>query len=186
MHRLYLAQNRRDCRELLATRIHHVFEMLTASWRILAILVILCAACNGILALRRNHTSDELIRRIIAVPIEANARDAFPRLLKIRKEIEECVRKKWWSWYDLDKGRGFYLQNLVSSRISETQENLTKSFVAEIRNVKMNTAMKADDRSREYQAIEHRVLNHFKDGELDSSHLKLIRELLYAYRHTAA
>ena len=68
------------------------WDWLTATWRSLAILVMLVAGYQGILKLRRDRTANEIGRRIIAISLEPDEPDSVHKLLEIRTgEIRKRV-----------------------------------------------------------------------------------------------
>jgi TRAP transporter TAXI family solute receptor len=156
---------------------------LRKSWTILGCLtmlltVMLIPGYTGLIILRRNRTTNEIGRRILAIPLEASTRDSVQRLLKIRDEIQERVRRRWWRWGELDKHRWRYLRDLIHDRIGEAKENLTRAFVVEIRAVVNDREMDETGRRQRYRAIEDRILEYFEKAELDPSQQKMLRELL--------
>jgi TRAP transporter TAXI family solute receptor len=142
------------------------------------ITVMLIPGYTGLIVLRRSRTGNEIGRRILAIQLEANARDSVQRLLKIREEIQERVRRRWWQWGELDKHRWRYLRDLIHDRIGEAKENLTRAFVAEIRDMTHNQELEKATRKQRYRSIEGRILEYFEKAELDPSQQKMLRELL--------
>jgi hypothetical protein len=127
--------------------------------------------------LRRNRTANEIGRRILAIPLEATIQDSVRRFIKIRDEIQDRVRRRWWRFGELDKLRWRYLRDLVHDRIGEAKENLTRTFVMEIRTVMTDTELSDAERQQRCRSIEIRVLELFAKGELDPSQQKILREL---------
>jgi TRAP transporter TAXI family solute receptor len=155
---------------------------LRVTWTILGCLTmlvtVLCLpACTGLLVLRRNRTANEIGRRILAIPLEATIQDSVRRFIKIRDEIQDRVRRRWWRFGELDKLRWRYLRDLVHDRIGEAKENLTRTFVMEIRTVMTDTELSDAERQQRCRSIEIRVLELFAKGELDPSQQKILREL---------
>lgn len=160
-----------------------LLHRLQKTWYILGCLTMLITvmfipAYTGLIILRRSRTGNEIGRRILGIPIEASARDSVQRLLKIRDEIQKRVRRRWWKWGELDKHRWRYLRDLIHDRIGEAKENLTRTFVAEIRDVARNPELDKAARKQRYRSIEDRILEYFEKAELDPSQQKMLRELL--------
>ncbi|MHC4175164.1 MAG: TAXI family TRAP transporter solute-binding subunit [Planctomycetota bacterium] len=154
------------------------FDWLRATWTTLGCLVMITAGYKGLIMLRRSRTGNEIGRRILAIPLEAIARDSVGRLLEIRDEIQQRVRRRWWRLGELDKHRWRYLRDLIHDRIGEAKENLTRAFVAEIRNVAHDPELDKTTRKQHYRSIEARIWEFFQKAELDPSQQKLLCELL--------
>jgi hypothetical protein len=151
---------------------------LKVTWTILGCLTLAIPACTGLIVLRRNRTSNEIGRRILAIPLEATVQDSVHKFLEIRDEIQQRVRRRWWRFSELDKQRWRYLRDLINDRIGEAKETLTRAFVTEIRTVMTDTELSAVDRQQTYRSVESRVLQLFSKGELDASQQKILRELI--------
>jgi len=152
-------------------------------WYILGCLTMLITVMfipgyTGLIFLRRSRTGNEIGRRILGIPLEANARDSVQSLLNIRDEIQKRVRRRWWRWGELDKHRWRYLRDLIHDRIGEAKENLTRAFVAEIRDMAHNPKLDKAMRKQQYRSIEGRILEYYEKAELDPSQQKMLRELL--------
>jgi len=156
---------------------------LRQTWTVLTCLTMLVTVMfipgyTGLIIVRRNRTANEIGRRILAIPLGASVRHSVQRLLNIRDEIQERVRRRWWRWGELDKHRWRYLRDLLHDRIGEAKENLTRAFVIEIRDVMSNTELTDARRQKQCRSIENRILEFFGKGELDPSQQKILRELL--------
>lgn len=155
------------------------FDWLRATWTTLGCMVMITAGYKGLIMLRRSRTGNEIGRRILAIPIEASTRDSVQKLLKIRDEIQERVRRRWWRWGELDKHRWRYLRDLIHDRIGESKENLTRAFVAEIRDVTADPELDETTRQQRYRSIEARIWEFFQKAELDPSQQKMLHELIH-------
>ena len=153
-------------------------DWLAALWRALASLMLLIGGYKGLFKLRRDRTANMVSRRILGIPLEANVEDSVARLLTIRDEIQERVRRRWWRPGDLDKSRWRYLHDLVDDRMKEAKEDLTRSLVAEIHAIPLRTELDETARQQCRRSIERRVWEYFKNGELDASQGEMLRELL--------
>jgi TRAP transporter TAXI family solute receptor len=134
----------RPIRVTRADRLYNrLYDLLTATWKGLTVLVILVAVYTGIIALRRDRTANAIGRRIIKKcfdeigqpvdlkPFERPSR-LWERLLstvkeppkertlhKIRDiELRERVLRRWWERGDIDQARWRRLHELASDRIS--------------------------------------------------------------------
>jgi TRAP transporter TAXI family solute receptor len=154
------------------------FDWLRATWTTLGCLVMIVTGYKGLIMLRRSRTGNEIGKMILAIPLEAIARDSVGRLLEIRDEIQQRVRRRWWRWGELDKHRWRYLRDLIHDRIGEAKENLTRALVAEIRSVATDTNLDDSTRQQRYRSIKNHIWEFFEKGELDPSQQKLLRELL--------
>ena len=156
----------------------HAIDWLTPTWRTLAILVILISGCKGLLMLRRESAGNEIGRRILSVPLEASVLDSARRLLAIRTEIEQRVRRRWWRPGELDKPRWRYLRDLIDDRSREAKEALARKLLANIRDVTRDPDLDETTRRQRYGSIERRVWESFEDGKLESLQQEMLCELL--------
>ncbi len=145
-------------------------DLLDMSWRALAILVILVGGYQGILKLRRDRTSNEIARRILAISVDAGEPDSVNKLLEIRtREIRERVRWRWWRLGELDKSRWRYLHDLINHRIDGARDNLTRAIAEELRAVEQETVLGDAARLDSLGSLQERVWRCFEKGELDAS-----------------
>ena len=155
------------------------FDWLGATWRGLASLVILIGGYQGILKLRRDRVANEIGRRVFATSVGASEPHSVRRLVIIRSEIDERVKRRWWSWDELDRSRWETLMNLIENRKEEAQENLTRALLSEIRAVRGQGDLDATQQ-RELCALEERSWKHLENGELDESqHSLLLKVILH-------
>ena len=82
------------------------------------------------------------------------------------------MRQTWWRWGELDKGRWRYLHDLIEDRIRESQENVARAIVANIRDL-----VRHPDKERA-AAIEDRIWHDLEHGEIRDSHRKMLLESL--------
>jgi TRAP transporter TAXI family solute receptor len=155
-----------------------LFDWLAATWRSLAILVILAGASTGLLKYRRDRTSNEIGRRILGIPLGAEEPDSVRRLLTIRGEIRKRVRQRWWQGGELDKPRWRYLYDLINDRITVARENLTLSLAEEIRTDGQDNGLDDAARQKRLRSLEERIWQYFEKGELDASRLGMLLELI--------
>ncbi len=161
-----------------------IWDWLTAIWRSLAILVILVAGYQGILKLRRDRTSNEIGRRVIAISLEPEEPDSVRKLLEIRTgEIRERVRWRWWRLGELDKVRWRYLHDLINHRIKGARENLTRAIAEELRAVEQETGLDDAVRLDSLRSFQERVWRCFEKGELDASQHGMLMGALQESMH---
>jgi len=153
-------------------------DLLKSAWYTLAILAILVGGYKSLLMLRRQRTSNQIGRRILAIPLEGDVRDSVERLLEIREEIQARVRRRWWQPGELDKPRWRYLYDLINDGIRQAKENLTRTLVAEIRTLTPQPELDETTGRQRYRSIERRVWEYFENGELDPSQRRMLLELL--------
>ena len=153
-------------------------DTLNAGWRVLTILVILAGVYQGSLVLRRDHTSNEIGRQVLGISIEASEPDSVRKLLRIRQEIQERVRRRWWRWGELNKPRWRYLHDLIEDRVEDAKENLANSLVGELRELAAYESLDQATRIEHYDLLKRRIWRHFGDGELDSPQREMLLKLL--------
>ncbi len=145
-------------------------DWLTVIWRSLAILVMLVAGYQGILKLRRDRTSNEIGRRVLAIPLESEEPDSVSKLVEIRTgELRARVRWRWWRLGELDKSRWRDLHNLINYRIKGARENLTRAIAEELRALEQQDGLDDAMRLDGLQSLQERVWRCFEIDELDAS-----------------
>jgi TRAP transporter TAXI family solute receptor len=150
------------------------FDWLTATWRVLAILVILVGAYQGLLKLRRDKVSNEISRRVFAVSVATTEPASVRKLVEIRSEIDRRVKNRWWRLDEVDKSRWRTLNNLIESRIREAKENLTRALLTEFRTIRGQNGQGDGRRGEEFCALEERIWKHLENGELDEPQHSLL------------
>ncbi|UCC74373.1 MAG: hypothetical protein JSV86_07395, partial [Gemmatimonadota bacterium] len=153
-------------------------DLFGATWRTLASIVILISGYRGLLRLRRERTFSEMTRQTIAIPVEANFQNSVKRLLEVRGEIQERVRRRWWQPGELDKGRWRYMYDLVNDRVAEAKDNLTRALAAEVHALAADSELDETTRQQRYQSIKVRIGKYFEKGELDASQRQILCELI--------
>ena len=154
-------------------------DWLAAIWRALASLVILVGGYQAILKLRRDQTSNEIGRRVLAISLAADQPDSVHKLLEIRdREIRERAQRRWWRIGELDKSRWRYLHDLINDRIKQAKENLTVALAEDLRGLAQETGLDAADRRQRLESLDERVWMYFQKGELDASHQAMLMEVI--------
>ena len=144
----------------------------------LVILVTLVAAYKGSLKLKRDHTANAIGRRILAIPIDASADNSVGRLLAIRRETQERVRRRWWQLGEIDRTRRRDLRELIDNRIAEAKESLARSYMAEIRSAARTEGSPSSERRSTLEQIETRVWATYEDGEIDSGQRESLSDMI--------
>ncbi len=151
-------------------------DWLAVTWRVLASLVILIGGYKGLIRWRRDRISNEIARRVLAIPVDEDVPDSVRRLQDVRAEIRDRVRRRWWRPGELDKTRWRYLRDLIDLRIKEAKETLTRALAAEIRAVLPRPDAAAP--GPHFQLIEQRLWDYFEKGELDVPQRDALCQLL--------
>jgi hypothetical protein len=161
-------------------------EVLGVAWRALAIMVILVGGYQGALKLRRDRSSNEIGRRVLAISLEADEPDSVSKLLEIRdSEIHDRVQRRWWHAGELDKTRWRHLHDLINNRIRQAKENLTAALAEDLRAFKNETDFDAAERQQRLQSMEERVWTYFQKGELDAAHQAMLMEVIEGSLHSS-
>lgn len=154
-----------------------IVTWLQSFWYIATIIVILIGGFSTALKFRRARTTgNKFGRRILAVPIGAADPRSADKLMEIRNEIRECVRRRWWQLgkLELDRERWRKLFDLINDRIAESRENMTQALAKEAYAIAIDTDL-GHERMRMF---EERVSAHFESGDIDASQLQLLREMI--------
>ncbi len=144
----------------------------------MAILVILIGGTQGVLRLRRDKIHNEVGRRVFEISVGASEPHSVQRLVIIRSEIDERVRKRWWTADELDRARWQALMNLIESRKKEAQENLTRALLSEIRALRNERDRDAAASREHYSGLEERCWKHLENGELDEPQHSLLSKVI--------
>ena len=154
-----------------------IVTWLQSFWYIATIIVILIGGFSTALKFRRARTTgNKFGRRILAVPIGAADPRSADKLMEIRNEIRECVRRRWWQLgkLELDRERWRKLFDLINDRIAESRENMTQALAKEAYAIAIDTDL-GHERMRMFA---ERVSAHFESGDIDASQLQLLREMI--------
>ena len=153
-----------------------IVTWLQSFWYIATIIVILIGGFSTALKFRRARTGNKFGRRILAVPIGAADPRSADKLMEIRNEIRECVRRRWWQLgkLELDRERWRKLFDLINDRIAESRENMTQALAKEAYAIAIDT----DLWHERMRMFEERVSAHFESGDIDASQLQLLREMI--------
>lgn len=145
---------------------------------VLAILAITLGAYEGVLKLRRDRVGNEIGRRIFSISVSGNQTRSVVRLMAIRSEIDERVKKRWWSSAEMDKSRWRMLNDLIEDRVKEAKDTLTRSLLSEIRAAKADENVGEQEELRRLSALAEKAWNCLEQGELDESHHSLLLKVI--------
>ncbi len=152
-------------------------NLLDMSWRTLAILVILVGGYQGVLKLRRDVTSSDIGRKVLAISVEPDEPESVRKLLEIRDaEIRDRAQLHWWRNGELDRSRWRDLHNLIDDRIKIAKENLTAALAEDLRIVGHESNLTI--RREHFRALQERAWQYFQSGELDTSHQAMLMEVI--------
>jgi TRAP transporter TAXI family solute receptor len=155
-------------------------EAFAVTWRALAILVILVAGYQGFIRFLRDHKSDELSERILAISLEASDPKSVEKLSGIRDgDLLECVvDTEWWRGGKLDVSRWRYLHDLINDRMKQAKENLTAALADDLRELGKQKDLNRSERRERLRGLEEKAWRYFQKGEMDASHRQLLLEVV--------
>jgi uncharacterized protein len=154
------------------------YEWLTMTWRLLAVLVILGAGYKGLVMYKRDRISNEIGRRVLAISVEAEEPNSVARLLGLRSEIHERVRRRFWRLGELNKPRWGYLRDLTDNRLRESRENMTRALVQEIHDAMQDSDLDRTERIKNRNALEQRIWQCFESGEVFAAQQEMLLRML--------
>ena len=151
---------------------------ITVTWKMVAIAVVFVAMCGGLLELKRKRNTDLIGWRILCVSLAGDTPEGAGQLRKIRFEIQERVKMRWWNWAELGWQRWQYLHNLIDDRIKEVRENSSWSMIRETHSIRENAELRSEERDKLYSILEARAREIFAHGEIDASQRDVILHLI--------
>ena len=104
--------------------------------------------------------------------------DSIISSLVIRDEIGERVKRRWWRSGEIDKSRWQMLDSLIEKRIQAAKDNLTKSLLTELRELRDDTSLSATARGTRAEKLDGRIWRHLENGELDEAQQNLLGKVL--------
>ena len=138
----------------------------------------LVAAYQGILKLRRDRTANEVGRRVFSVSVEATEPHSVKKLLSIRREIRDRVKRRWWQRGEINKERWRVLEGLVNLGIDEAKQHLECALITNIRQPPDRIQHDSTEFSRYYDALRERIWKHLENGELDAEQQQRLLNIL--------
>ena len=98
--------------------------------------------------------------------------------MAIRSEIDERVKKRWWSWEEMDKSRWRMLNDLIEDRVKEAKDTLTRSLLTEIRAAKADQTVGEQELLHRLSDLADKTWNRLEQGELDETHHSLLLKVI--------
>ncbi len=154
------------------------FDWLAAIWRGLMIIVILATAYRGLLYLERERRSRYERRLIYEVSVEPDEPYRTSKLLMIRSDIRESIRRKWWQRGKLDEFRRRELDKMIEDYIKESQGKLSKALLTQIRDVGSDEKLDNKSKLKRYSELEKLLWNSLENGDLDESQHGFLMKVL--------
>ncbi len=157
-----------------------LYDWLTATWRTLAVLLILVTGYIGFIRLMRDRTSNRIGREIFKIVLEDG--DSSPvsqleRLEKKRDVINKLVPQRWFR-KDLDKPRWRDLNNLIDYWVGVAKDNLVRDLADEIGSDSSDERLSDKQRWDCRSDLLKRVRKHFEADRLDESQYELLTKLI--------
>ena len=144
----------------------------------LLILVILVGAYQGIIKFLRDRTANEIGRRLFGISVEPTETRSVSKLVQIRREIRERVRRRWWQGGEINKDRWRVLDGLVNTGIQEAKEHLERALITEIRKPSASAASESEGASTRLAELRERIWTHLENGELDAEQRQRLFDIL--------
>lgn len=156
------------------------YDWLTATWRGLAVLLILVTGYIGFISLTRDRTSNRIGREIFKIVLDDG--DSSPvsqlkRLAKKRAVINELVPQRYFQ-EDLDKPRWRELNDLIEYWMGVAKDNLTRDLADEIGSDSSDESLIDKQRLDRGKDLSQRVRKHFEDDELEASQYEMLTKLI--------
>jgi hypothetical protein len=162
-----------------------LYDWLTATWRGLAVLLILVTGYIGFISLKRDGTSNRIGRGVIdiALPKDPSLPPLSPvsklaELKKKRSDIRKLVLKRWWQLDELDRSRSRDLYDLTEDLRREAEGELARERLDELRRVREDASLNDAQRLDLRNDLMQRVRKHFEDDELEASQYELLTKLI--------
>ncbi|MFC1553364.1 TAXI family TRAP transporter solute-binding subunit [candidate division KSB1 bacterium] len=149
-------------------------------WKSLATIVIILAGYKGIITVKRSGASKLMARMIHEVSISASEPDSVMKLLKIKEEIEERVKMKWWQSEELNESQWQELENLSDQMINGARENLTRALLVEIRTINQERNEDEAAKLERYSSLKKRIWVCVENGELTESQYSFLIGIIKA------
>jgi TRAP transporter TAXI family solute receptor len=156
------------------------YDWLTATWRGLAVLLILVTGYIGFISLTRDRTSNRIGRDIFKIVLDDG--DSSPvsqlkRLAKKRAVINELVPQRYFR-EDLDKPRWRELNDLIEYWMGVAKNDLTRDLADEIGSDSSDESLIDKQRLDRGKDLSQRVRKHFEDDELEASQYEMLTKLI--------
>jgi len=161
------------------TAVDILYDWLTATWRTLAVLLILVTGYIGFLSLTRDRTSNRIGREIFKIVLDDDSSSVsqLERLAKKRDGINKLVPQRWFR-KDLDKTRWRELNDLIEYWMGVVKDNLTRDLADEIGRESLDKSSSDKQRLVLWNDLLLRVRKHFEADQLDESQHELLTKLI--------
>jgi TRAP transporter TAXI family solute receptor len=166
-----------DLRPRRPTLVDFLYDWLTATWRMLTVLLILVTGYAGFIRLKRDRKSNQIGRRIFKIVMESQGPEwKLRKLLEQRDDIKKRVPMRYWQLEELDKPRWHELNELIEYWRRVIEGKLTRDLADEIDdgNANLNDAQRLDRRKQ----LLYRVRKHFEADELEAEQYELLTKLI--------
>jgi len=157
-----------------------LYDWLTATWRTLAVLLILVTGYIGFIRLKRDRTSNRIGREIFKIVVYGERSSPVSQLEKLAKKrnaINQLVPRRYFQ-DDLDRPRWRDLNDLIEFWRRVAKENLTRDLSDELQHDSLNTSLTDAQRLDLRNEFLQRVRDHFEADHLEASHYELLTKLI--------
>jgi hypothetical protein len=157
-----------------------LYDWLTATWRGLAVLLILVTGYVGFIRLKRDRTSNRIGREIFKIVLygeDSGPVSQLKRLAKKRDVINRLVPERYFR-EDLDRSRWRELNNLIEFWRRVAKGNLTRDLADELRYDSLETNLNDAQRLDVRKDLLQRVRKHFEADQLEASQYELLTKLI--------
>ena len=157
-----------------------LYDWLTATWRTLAVLLILVTGYIGFIHLMRDRTSNQIGREIFKIVLDDGDSSPLSQLerLEVKRDvINELVPQRWFQ-KDLDKPRWRDLNNLIDYWVGVAKGNLARDLADEIGSDSSDERLSDKQRLDCRSDLLKRVRKHFETDQLDESQYELLTKLI--------
>ena len=89
--------------------------------------------------------------------VEASEPHSVSKLIELRREIRERVKRRWWQAGEIDKARWRTLEQLVSEGIKEAKENLARAIVTEAQIIAEERDLTDRTKRDRYRTLRERI-----------------------------
>ena len=144
----------------------------------LLILVTLVGAYQGVIKLRRDRTTNEIGRRLFGISVETAEAHSVQKLVGIRREFRERVKRRWWQSGEINTERWRMLEGLVNLGIEEAKQHLERALITDIRQPPDSVQHDRGELPRYYATLRERIWKHLENGELDAEQQARLFDLL--------
>ena len=159
------------------TLVDVLYDWLTATWRMLTVLLLLVTGYVGFIRLKRDRKSNQIGRKIFeAVMGPGSPAWKLQKLAEQRDDIKKRVPMRYWELEELDRPRWRDLNDLIEYWRRVIEGKLTRDLVDEIDD---ETASLSDAQRRDRRNdLLYRVRKHFEADELEAEQYEMLTKLI--------